>query len=184
MYPIYQNTNNENSEKGYSYKLFANRFIQICEEHLHSKRAKKFMFIFYDFESPMRQYLNDKAFFTNLNRESSRDTSIFYIHSNDKKVIKMFNELFFYAFEIEPPMSHLYLITFDLKNGDVVNCNHKEFYEKINQFTIYNELVSFMKKPKRRMQINVNRYLEGVDIVLKVEQLSELFSKIFPSYPT
>lgn len=90
MIPIYE----QGSGKGIGHNLssFLSRFDEICAQHLAKGRAKSFALIIYDFtDQGIRKILKDQGVFTQLDRLSGNELSIFYLHSRRNTTIDTFN---------------------------------------------------------------------------------------------
>lgn len=94
MIPIFE----QGTGKGIGHSLdsFVDRFDKICAEHLATKRASAFAFIFYDFaNSGFRRILRDEGVFTKIDRLAGSALSVFYLHSGSRHAIEKFNQSFF-----------------------------------------------------------------------------------------
>lgn len=92
MYPIYEN---KPGAIGYELNSFIQRFETICQEHMKSGHARAFAFIFYDFQdNALSQIVNDSEVFTQLDRLSGTDLSIFYLHKSKRRSVEHFNTNF------------------------------------------------------------------------------------------
>ena len=90
MIPIFEQGHGEGI--GHSFNSFLRHFIVICEDHLENGRAKAFAFILYDFhdEHIKNDILKKQGGFAQLDRLSGNDLSVFYLHSDNKKLLKAF----------------------------------------------------------------------------------------------
>ena len=96
MIPIFEQGNGRGL--GLGLDTFEARFEDICKEHLKHKRAKSFAFIFYDFtDNALRKILKDGGLFTQLDRLSGKDLSIFYLHGSHRQTAEEFNKTFLQA---------------------------------------------------------------------------------------
>ncbi|WP_156481402.1 hypothetical protein [Microbulbifer thermotolerans] len=78
---------------GHSADSFLERFHEISVDHIKSGRAKALAFVFYDFhDREFKQILKDHGVFSQLDRLSGNDLSVFYLHSGSDRLLKMFNE--------------------------------------------------------------------------------------------
>lgn len=94
MIPIYEQGHGKGI--GYGLDSFLDRFDAICRDHIESKRAKAFAFIFYDFQDEaIRRILKDEGVFAQLDRLAGTNLSIFYLHTAKRKgVVTKFNSDF------------------------------------------------------------------------------------------
>jgi hypothetical protein len=105
---------------GLHFDAFLERFDQICQEHLHSNRAKAFAFIFYDFtDHELRALLRDQGVFTQLDRLAGSDLSVFFLHSANKATtVTEFNSCFLSKLGIENALLPC-VVFFKLKNDQI-----------------------------------------------------------------
>jgi hypothetical protein len=93
MIPIYEQGDGRGI--GYAIDTFLCRFDDICHEHIAEKRAKAFAFIFYDFHNEaLRKILRNQGVFTQLDRLSGRDLSVFFLHTASEEAVMRFNRTF------------------------------------------------------------------------------------------
>src|SRR6266700_5291869 len=93
MIPIYE----QGQGRGIAHGLdsFLDRFDAICQEHVTSKRAKAFAFIFYDFvDQDLRRILKNQGAFAQLDRLAGDDLSVFYLHMGRRDTVSKFNTAF------------------------------------------------------------------------------------------
>src|SRR5690606_3551924 len=120
MVPIFEQGHGQGI--GHSLDSFLKRFIEICEEHLKNGRASSFAFILYDFyDQHIRDILKNQGGFTQLDRLSGNDISVFYLNSSERKLFKNFNEIFLGAFEIENEYSLPFVLFFNIETREVSN---------------------------------------------------------------
>lgn len=144
---------------GHTFNTFIARFIEICEEHLDNGRAKAFAFILYDFhDEATRQILHDLGGFTRLDRLSSNDLSVFYLHSANRKQLKAFNDIFLHVFDIPTNRSLPFVLFFrvvdrDAKDVEIIELDQsnlifafdelygviKDYIEKLNNKTVFKD---------------------------------------------
>lgn len=97
MIPIYEQE--QGIGIGHSFATLVNKFIETCEGHLANGRSLAFAFLLYDFEDEaIKHILKNRGGFTKLDRLSGKDSSIFYLHSGDRHLLKQFNSVFLRAF--------------------------------------------------------------------------------------
>src|SRR6266704_5407193 len=76
-------------------RFVPDRFDAICQEHVTSKRAKAFAFIFYDFvDQDLRRILKNQGAFAQLDRLAGDDLSVFYLHMGRRDTVSKFNTAF------------------------------------------------------------------------------------------
>lgn len=76
MIPIYEQ--GQGTGIGHSFDTLVRRFIDICNAHLESGRAKGFAMLFYDFEDKaLKNILKNQGGFAKLDRLSGTDLSFF-----------------------------------------------------------------------------------------------------------
>lgn len=152
MVPIFEQ--GQGNGIGHSFDTFLRRFIEICEEHLENTRAKSFAFILYDFhDNSIKQVLRNQGGFARLDRLSGRDLSVFYIHSDNKKLIKAFNDIFLGAFEIENKSKLPFVLFFNVADREVTNVEIVEL-EQSNILFAFEELYSNIDNYIERMKNN------------------------------
>lgn len=134
MIPVYEQGISDGI--GYSFDTFLKRFKEICKTHIESKRAHAFAFIFFDFTSTsIKAVLNSLGGFAKLDRLSSNNLSVFYLHSDSKRLIDNFNETLRYVFNIDKTVA-LPFVLFIKFDGEINNI--EEF--KITQLEQNNPL--------------------------------------------
>lgn len=73
-----------NGKKGFDEKSLEKHILEICKEHKANGRALAFAFIIYDFDDhTIPKILQDKTYWSALDKISGKDLSIFYINSQD-----------------------------------------------------------------------------------------------------
>lgn len=92
MNPIYEQ--GQGRGIGHGLDSFLDRFDVICQEHVRSKRAKAFAFIFYDFvDQDLRRILKNQGAFAQLDRLAGHDLSVFYLHTGRRDTVNKFNAI-------------------------------------------------------------------------------------------
>jgi hypothetical protein len=143
MIPIFEQ--GQGNGIGHSFLTFLSRFIEICEEHLENSRAKSFAFILYNFrDDSTKKVLRNQGGFARLDRLSGRDLSVFYIHSDNKKIINAFNDIFLGAFEIEKKSRLPFVLFFNVTDREVTNVKIVEL-EQSNILFAFEELYSIIE---------------------------------------
>lgn len=179
MYTIFE----QGKQKGigHGYESFLRKFISICESHLENDRAKSFAFLLYDFHNhEIREILKSQGGFAKLDRLSGKELSIFYIHTDNKKLIKSFNRVFIGAFEIENIAELPYVLFFKVADGDVKDVEiveleqsnmmfaFQELYTTIEEYIENSEKLSkpkknkFVKTFKKVKTMSVNQFIGWV----------------------
>lgn len=98
---------------------FFKRFIDICNQLKLDNEAKSFAFILYNFrDESVRFVLQKQGGFAKLDRMSGKDLAVFYINSEDKTIIKYFNNLFIKAFKIKRQTQLPFVLFFNLDDDD------------------------------------------------------------------
>ncbi len=160
MNPIFT-TSNAKGLNGYWYDEFVNQFDNICKEHLADKRARKFAFIIFDFHSATHSVLQTQGVFTDLDRLSGKDITIFYLdgqlneHRNTQnRLFKNLNDLVTGLAE-QSIQSIPFILFFDFNKGDVDNFKFYPIRDSeqfiLNDLTIAvnKELQSLPKESKK-----------------------------------
>ncbi len=84
MFPIFEQ--GQGKGIGHTFDTFLRKFIEICEEHLQTNRAKAFAFILYDFyDEATKKVFRNQGGFARLDRLSGQNLSVFYLHSENIK---------------------------------------------------------------------------------------------------
>lgn len=182
MVPIFQQGQGQGI--GHSFDSFLKHFINICEEHLRNRRAKSFAFILYDFhDQSIREILRNQGGFAQLDRLSGSDISVFYLHSENKRLVKAFNEIFLGAFEITTENKLPFVLFFNVADREVANVEIVEL-EQTNLMFAFKELYDSIENYKARIndksveksKLKVNKITEFVKEVKKIsfDKLIEL----------
>lgn len=171
MVPIFEQGQGQGI--GYMFDSFVKRFIDICEEHLETGRAKAFAFLVYDFENQhIKDILKNQGGFAQLDRLSGKDLSVFYLHSDNKRLVKAFNEIFLGAFEIKNEYQLPFVLFFTVADREVSNIeiveleqtdlmfSFKELYDITNNYIAKVKDNSIKKIKPKANKISV--YLQTV----------------------
>jgi len=132
---------------GHSLEGFVARFDEICLEHLKQKRALAFAFIFYDrSDETTRHLLHNQGVFTQLDRLSGTNLSIFYLHTGSERAVEHFNAGFLSLLGVEETARTPCVVFFrvesdrledikvvSLDNSDLIHGFH-ELYEVIRHY--------------------------------------------------
>ncbi|QXP55186.1 hypothetical protein H0I25_14005 [Cellulophaga sp. HaHa_2_95] len=175
MIPIFEQGHQQGI--GHGYNSFLKRFIDICENHLKNKRAKSFAFILYDFhDKQIRDILKSQGGFAKLDRLSGSELSVFYIHSDNKKLVKAFNRIFVGAFEIKNTAELPCVLFFKMEDGDVDDVQIVELEQTDKMFAfqeLYNTIENYLKNSKNLPTPKRNKLTEFIGKVktITVEEL-------------
>lgn len=168
MIPIFEQGDSQGI--GHSFDTFIKRFREICKNHIETQRAHAFAFIFYDFDdSNLKNILKSNGGFARLDRLSGKKLSVFYLHSNNRKLNSHFNKIFRYVFEIEENVSLPFVLFLkfdgkikeieDLKISELEQDNpmfaFNELYETIEAYIEQIENESIVISPKRNKLVNL-----------------------------
>ena len=184
MIPIYEQ--NRGRALGHTAKSFAQRFTQLCDEHLREGRADAFAFIFYDFlDRDLRTLLQDPGVFTELDRLIGKSLSVFFLHDGGKRSIERFNERFISELEIADKVTLPCIVFFKFENqqiGDVVvvplesaTLKHglHEMYGVIRRY-MDTELAAEPSRPKS------SHWLKSGGKFIGVELFRAMLREVFP----
>lgn len=150
MIPIYEQGDGEGI--GHLFESFQDRFISICESHIEDDRAKAFAFIFYDFQNEaVRHVLKSLGGFAELDRLSGKNLSVFYLHSDNRKMIKRFNSHFLSALDVEDN-AHIPCVLF-----------FKLSKKKIKDITIIELERSDLAFAFNELYTTIENYIENLD---------------------
>lgn len=175
MIPIFEQGHQKGI--GHGYDSFLKRFIYICESHLKNKRAKSFAFLLYDFHNEqIRDILKSQGGFAKLDRLSGSELSVFYNHSDNKKLVKAFNRIFVGAFEIENTAELPCVLFFKIEDGDVADIQIIELEQTDKMFAfkeLYDTIENYLKDSKDLPIPKRNKLTEFVGKVktITVEEL-------------
>ena len=167
MIPIFEQGKSEGI--GHSYESFIKRFQEICKEHLATKRAHAFAFIFYDFEDKVtREIFKSQGGFAELDRLSGKKLSVFYLNSDNPELIKSFNYAFKYAFDVDESIS-MPFVMFLRFDGEIEEVEDFKIsiLEQNNYLFAFKELYStiedYVKQiddPDKEIRTNSNKLIQ------------------------
>lgn len=174
MNPIFEQGNGQGI--GYGYDRFLNNFLEICNDHLKTKRAKSFSFILYDFhDDHIRTILKKQGVFTQLDRLSGKDLTLFYIDSRNKKIIKEFNKIFLGAFDIEDKFKKPLVLFFNIDGNNVKDIEIVELEQSnlIYSFMeLYDIINNFVERAKNssvdKFEQKTNKIFTYINLVKKI----------------
>jgi hypothetical protein len=174
MVPIFEQGQGQGI--GHSFDSFLKRFTDICEEYLENGRAKSFAFILYDFQDQhVKEILRNQGGFAQLDRLSGSDISVFYLHSDNRRLLKTFNEIFLGAFEITTEYHLPFVLFFNLADREVTKVEIVELGQT-NLMFAFKELYDSIENYKARIKDSsvektkpkTNKLTEFFDTVKKV----------------
>ncbi|GHT82869.1 hypothetical protein AGMMS49543_08640 [Betaproteobacteria bacterium] len=183
MIPIYE----QGSGKGIGHGLqsFLWRFDEICTEHLARGRAKSFAFIFYDFtDQAIRKILKSQGVFTQLDRLSCTELSVFYLHAGTKAAVEAFNAHFFSVLGIEDQTMLPCVVFFRVQKGVVedVEIAQLESTDLVHGFhELYGAIQQYLSTSPAAStgQSRAIRWLKGGSRFLSVEVFRAALKKGF-----
>lgn len=118
MVPIYEQGRGHGID--HSLDSFLARFESLCQEHLSEGRSRAFAFIFYDFcDEGLRNILRDQGVFTQLDRLTGSDLSVFYLHSGRRGAVARFNAEFMGRLGVDRNVSLPCVVFFRPKEGRI-----------------------------------------------------------------
>ncbi|MEZ5106793.1 MAG: hypothetical protein R2757_19975 [Draconibacterium sp.] len=190
MNPIFT-SNNERKLKGYWYDEFVSHFDSICKEHLSTGRAKKFAFIVYDFHSPTHEVLQNHGVFTELDRLSGKDITVFYLdgqlgrnRNNQTRLFRNMNEILL-DLTGEQIRSIPFVVFFDFKDDDVSNLKCYTIRED-EKFILHDliksvelELKSLQEEAPKKNTTIMSGLLKETPKILYTEFIKTIFKDIF-----
>lgn len=160
---------------GHSFNTFLTRFIEICEEHLQNDRAKAFAFILYNFnDEATKQVLRNQGGFTKLDRLSGNDLSIFYLHSDNRKQLRAFNDIFLGYFDINKNRALPFVLFFKIADQDVKDIEIVELEQSNIMFAfdeLYRTIEDYVEKlsiDKTDKSIKPNKFIRLFQSVKKI----------------
>jgi len=174
MVPIFEQGQGQGI--GYSFNSFLRRFIDICEEHLETGRAKAFAFLLYDFQNQhIKDILKNKGGFAQLDRLSGNNLSLFYLDSDNRRLVKAFNEIFLGAFEIKNGYQLPFVLFFTVADREVTNIEIVELEQTDLMFSfkeLYDITNNYIAKVKDRsiekIRPKANKITEYLQTVKKI----------------
>lgn len=154
MNPIFTVQNDKNLS-GYWYSEFEQQFDDICNQHLKEGRAKAFAFIVYDFNSPIHKTLQDQGVFTELDRLSGENITIFYLdgqlgkkNSSQTQLYENFNKVLI-ELSGKRVRNIPFIVFFDFVDGDVTR--FESYPIRDNEKLILNDLVKAVKNKLEKL---------------------------------
>jgi hypothetical protein len=163
MNPIYFNTENQSLD----FQSFKEKMIEICNTQRKGDKALAFAFIVYNFETAqIAKVLNDATYWNALNKTSGKYLSIFSLHNEPKRKLKIIDNSFnreIMGFMTSVPIGLNYDI--EDKFSEIVN---KYFG---STFTITYPAILFF-------QVDENKIIDSILIELKEEFIEPSFLEI------
>lgn len=190
MNPIFT-TSNDKGLNGYWYDEFVKQFDKICEEQLADKRAKKFAFIIFDFHSPTHSALKNQGVFTDLDRLSGKDITIFYLDGQLNEQRNRQNNLFQNLNSIVTGLANQsiesipFILFFDFIDGDVENfkCypirDSENFILKDLTTAVSKELSSLPKETQKKETSTVINLIKETPKIVYTEFIKLVLNGIF-----
>jgi hypothetical protein len=158
---------------GYDFNQLMERFVQICNEHKETGRAKAFAVILYAVESEeLAQLLDDRDAFTRLDRLSGKDLTVFYLDCQSRSILDQFNDTFARLFDVPHDTRLPYVVFFSLENDDAVAISIRELTDLKPEF-VYHELYSVIAS-----YISSSTDFKQGSVEKKEPQTNNLFSTI------
>ncbi|SKB64028.1 hypothetical protein [Daejeonella lutea] len=143
MYPIFEEGKGEGL--GHSERDFYKRFIAICQEHLDNGRAKSFAIILYDIHhTAIQEIYRTPGSFAQLHLKSGNDITIFFLDSQNRRLLKKFNTAFLHAFDIKNKHSLPFILFFKIVEGDVSDIAVVELQQSKSMFA-FKEIVDVVQ---------------------------------------
>ena len=171
MTPIYEQGQGQGI--GYSLETFLKRFNEICQEHLQSKRAIAFAFIFYDFDNRhFRKILKNQGVFAQLDRLAGKQLSIFYLHTKNAQTAEDFNKIFLLKLGISDPLHLPSVVFFKVNNGKATDILLAELNSanSIHGFKELSDVIEDYINSKSQKNRNTIRFVNclrsiGIDVL-------------------
>lgn len=144
MIPIYEQGTGHGID--HSLDSFLVRFELLCQEHLCEKRARAFAFIFYDFcDQDFRSILRDQGVFTQLDRLTASNLSVFYLHAGRRPAVGQFNAEFMRRLRVDGDVSTPCVVFFRLREDKVEDVTIAQL-ESANLIHGFHELYGIIER--------------------------------------
>jgi hypothetical protein len=173
MIPIYEQGGGKGI--GHNLRSFLARFDQICERHLNEDRAKSFAFIFYDFtDRKSRAVLKNQGVFTQLDRLSGLDLSVFFLHTGTRHAVKTFNDTFLRRLGVSEEATLPCVVFFKLTQDgfsdiSVANLDHNDLIHAFKE--LHDVIDAYIKASSA--QPKYGRWIKGAVKFVTVEAMKE-----------
>src|SRR5260221_8764507 len=155
MIPIYEQGKGKGI--GHTFDTFLSRFIEICEGQLEDGRSKAFAFILYDFtDKRIKEVLRNQGVFTRLDRLSGNELSVFYLDSDNKRLLYSFNDTFLKVFDVPQTRILPFVMFFKIINRDAKDVEIIEL-EQSNIMFAFNELYEVIENYIAKGNLDVNK---------------------------
>ena len=155
MIPIYEQGKGKGI--GHTFDTFLSRFIEICEGQLEDGRSKAFAFILYDFtDKRIKEVLRNQGVFTRLDRLSGNELSVFYLDSDNKRLLYAFNDTFLKVFDVPQTRILPFVMFFKIINRDAKDVEIIEL-EQSNIMFAFNELYEVIENYIAKGNLDVNK---------------------------
>lgn len=152
MVPIFEQGKGQGI--GHSFDTFLTRFIEICEDHLQSGRAKAFVFVLYDFhDHATKDVLRNQGGFARFDRLSGNDLSVFYLHSDNRRLLRAFNGIFLNIFDIPEDKKTPFVLFFKMVDKDAKDVEVVEL-EQSNLMFAFDELYGVVETYVEKLKQN------------------------------
>lgn len=183
MFPIFE----QGHGKGIGLDLdsFLWRFDSICEEHQRSGRAKSFAFIFYNFEDrDLKRILKDERVFTQLDRLSGSELSIFFLHTGAPRSVERFNSEFFSRIHVSPEAIPPCVVFFNLSKDGFTNIAVAQL-DSANLLQGFHELYvvieRYIKSPSsaQKAESQALRWIKSGSKLMSLEALRAALRAVF-----
>lgn len=180
MVPIFEQ--GSGSGIGHGVESFIERFDQICVQHLKSKRAASFAFVFYDFhDRTTKKIMKDMGVFAQLDRLTGSKMSLFYLHTSSREGAEAFNTHFLQRLGIEEATLPC-VAFFNFKDGEIENLE-VACLDNANLIHGFHELYGVVeqrvqrKPPQKAIRTAALRWLKGGSKEVAVEALKDVIAE-------
>jgi hypothetical protein len=145
MIPIYEQGTGHGI--GHCLNSFLARFELLCQEHLREGRARAFAFVFYDFcDEEFRRILRDQGVFTQLDRLSGTNLSLFYLHAGGgRTTVDRFNGKFLERLGVDSDVQLPCVVFFHVKEDKIEDISIAQL-ESTNLIHGFHELYSVIER--------------------------------------
>lgn len=193
MIPIYEQM--EGHGHGHSFETFLKRFREICFEHIKNKRAKAFAILFYDFQNDnFKKLLKQNNVFTELDRLSGKDLSVFYLHSSSKEEkIDEFNTIFQEVFDVKEKLElpFVLFLKFDPAINEITDLRAVvlEKHDIILSFNeLYKTLGDYIGELNKEGNTDEKSVSKGINLLQTIKKIGierfikTIFDKVFEQF--
>lgn len=174
---------------GHGLESFLERFDAICVEHQQNKRANAFAFIFYDFHNhEFKEILKNEGVFTQLDRLSGKDLSIFYLHTGSGHTVKKFNSEFLSKLKLKESATPPCVVFFNLgengfKDVAVAQLDSADLIHGFHE--LYGVIERYIQNDISQDSVDTRslRWIESATNITSVAMLREILRKAFEYLP-